>query len=382
MLPHKLLRPFSTLTQSGGGGKGLNLAVGLSLGLSVGLLGSNLQRILQPEPTPPPISPPGIDPKTIEQLISQDREINQLKHLLNGIKEEIRERNRAPVAPQQILPQKGNVDVIELSQVIEANNLANANHYKKQLEEQRKALLREHMLKLEGEILKVRNKYKPILNKVKELETHFENLNQVAKMEGPARILWVSCQALLNKLKHGPQEPLEKEPAYEVLKEYAAKNNRLAQSVVDSIPVNALKQGVQSEDTLVNRFSKIEKICKRVALVGERGNLGNYLISYLQSLLIFDNIEVPEDEVSGRKLVDPTSWSTFDIITRVKYCLSVRNLEQAIRYANQLKGQARVVALDWIRDARTHLEARQALSILSTHAESVAVDAARQSYVE
>lgn len=315
------------------------------------------------------------------ELARSLRESSQVRHEVKILEKRLADLDS--VKPQQPLPAKGNVNVLELSQVIEANNLASANYYKKQLEEQRKALLREHMLKLDGEILKVKNQYKPVLNKVKELESLYETMNQVSSAEKPSRVLWMTCQGLLSKLKNGPQEPLENDPSYKVLKELASKNNRVAEKVIDSIPVKALQHGVQSEDKLVNRFNKVERVCKRVALVGSNGSLANYLLSYLQSLIVFENIEVSDDEVSGRTPVDPTTWSTFDITARVRYCLQNGNLEQAVRYANQLKGQARVVARDWIRDARAHLETRQAINILSTYAEAISVDANRQSsYVE
>lgn len=345
---------------------------------------SVVSKLLFPdEPKPEKVTPVStVDPKVIEELISAHREINQLKTNLNNLKQDFRERDQQLVqnTPR---PSTSNVDVVELSQVIDAINLSNSNRLARELEAQRKLLIREHMLKVEGEVLKVENKYKPVVNKIKELQAHLEQQKQVQEKEAPARILWLSCQALLDKMRYAPQEPLEKSPAYNVLREFAANNNQLAIAVLDSIPAKALKEGVQSEESLIDRFRRIDRICKRVALVGDNGGgLAKYLVSYLQSLFIFDNVTVTEDEVSGRQLVDPTSWRTFDILARVKYCLDRHNLEQALRYANQLRGQARVVARDWIRDARIHLETRQAISVLSVHSEAIAVDAVRQAFVE
>lgn len=353
------------------------------MGIGVTLLAQThfINKLFPPEPVPEKIVPT-TDPKIVEELISLHRQFNQLESKLKDSERELKAVKKSTPQPAPPSP-KGNVDVIELSQVIEANNLANANLFKRGLEEQRKALLQEHLLIVESEIRKVENKYRPTLNKINELETHLETQTQILQKEKPARLLWISCQSLIDRMRFASQEPLERDPAYELLKQFAAEKNALAISVLDSIPAKALKEGVQSEESLINRFSKVEKICKRVALVDERGGgVAKYLISYLQSLFIIDTVKVSEDEVSGKQLVDPTSWQTFDILARVKYCLLRRNLEQAVRYANQLRGQARVVARDWIRDARVHLETMQAFSVLSTHAEAIAVDAVRQTFVK
>ena len=326
------------------------------------------------------------DPKLIEQFNNQEKRVIQLETQLSLFRQELRERDEAsrlqavqnvqavaPTAP------RAEVNVIELSEVLEANHLAYTSRHKRELEEQRQTLIREHLLKVEGEILKVENRYRPVINKIRELESHLETQRQVQQKEAPARLLWMSCQSLLDKLRYAPQEPLEKDPAYDVIKRFAADDNQLAISILDSIPAKALKEGVQSEESLVNRFSKLEQVCKRVALVDANGGgLTKYLVSYLQSLFVIDNVKVSEDELAGNQLVDPTSWTTFDILARVRYSLERHNLEQAVRYANQLRGQARVVARDWIRDARVHLVTRQAFSALSAHSEAIAVDSVKQ----
>lgn len=378
MQPRQQSIDFQPLPPRGGpdasGSGGLKLAVGLSIGLSVGLLGQEaVKRIfLKEEPKVQEKVVPTIDPVLVQQLISQDRKVNELDNQLSQLREYIRERNeqdaRANATPKNVAVQStGNV--FELSEIIQANNHANSAKYEKLLEDQRKALVREHLLKVEGEVLKVENKYRPVINKYRELEAHLESQRQLHQREAPARRLWLACQALLDRLRNAPQEPLENHPAYETLKQFAAENNPLAISILDSIPEKVFKEGVQSQETLSERFSRIDKLCKRVALVDAHGGgLGIYLLSYLQSIFIIDTTEVPEDE-----MVDPTKWTTFDILARVRHCLKSNNLEQAIRFANQLKGQARVVARDWIRDARLHLITRQAFNALSAHAEAMSV---------
>lgn len=210
----------------------------------------------------------------------------------------------------------------------------------------------------------------------------------IFEKELPARLLWLACQDLMHQLKHNNNFtdknfsiPLEQAPSYATIKDLADKRNPLARTVFNSIPKRALSEGVCSEDTLLNRFKKVDTICRRVAMIGDGGgDLVQHLVSYLQSVFLLESdIKISQEELSGQQLVDPSRWDTFAILARVRYCLATNNLEQALRYANQLRGQARIVAKDWMNDARTHLETKQALSILATQAEATALDMLYQS---
>lgn len=267
-----------------------------------------------------------------------------------------------------------NSNVFELSKIIEANDLASSNRHTRELDEQRKALIKEHTIATEAKVSKIHNKYKPVLNKARELEIHLQEQKEILKKEAPARLVWFACQGLFDKLKYSKDpEPLNEDRSFQLVKRFASSDgSALASVVVSSIPRAALDHGVCSEDNLKDRFYKLEKLCKRVALVSEHGGgLGKYLVSFLQSIFVFEPRINFKDEIEGKKLVDPSSWSTFDIIARVKCCLLDHDIEQAVRYANQLRGQARLVASDWIKDARVHLETRQAIEVISAFSTSI-----------
>lgn len=352
------------------------MAVGVSLGLAA--QGNFASRFFPKEPVPEKPASPPIDPTIIQAILNQEGKLTQLQNQIDRLSNEL-ERKDEIIKQQPASPRLKEVDVFELSQVIEANDLASANRHRRELEEQHKVLTHEFMSQLEGELRKLENKYRPTINKVKELESLLEDQRQIQKSEAPARLLWICCQSLIKKLQDSPKLPLENEPAYEMLRKFATNNNQLARKVLEALPAKALKEGVASEVNLVDRFNRIEKLCKRVALVGENGGgVTKYLLSYMQSIFLIDHVNISEDELSGKTLVDPTTWHTCDILARVKHCLRQHNIEQAIRYANQLRGQARVVARDWIRDARIHLETKQAFNILSTYAESVGVNVLHQ----
>lgn len=372
-------KPATVIVQ----GSSLPIAIScVSLGIGATLLAqtSFLKKLFPAEPEPQKTVVQTTDnSQQLEELMNQYKRISNLEYQLQRFREDLEEKKSQP--PPQPTSQSS-VNTVELSQVIEAVNLANSSHFKSELEKQRKLLTREHMVKLEGVALEIENKYKPTLNKIKGIEAQIQKQEEILEQDMPARKMWISCQSLLKKMRNQSKEPLEKDPAYQTLCQFAnSANNPVAKTVIESLPLQAVKEGIHSEEALIERFFKFEKVCRRVALVDDKnGSLVNYLVSYLQSLFIFDNIQVSEEEVEGRQLVNPSSWNTFDILARVKYCLKRHKFEQALRYANQLKGQARVVARDWISDAKVYLETAQAFNLLSTHTESIALDALQRTH--
>jgi len=200
--------------------------------------------------------------------------------------------------------------------------------------------------------------------------------------EHKSREIWLVCQLLNDALKSNPTNSVRTNPI-NVLRELKAvmdkvseseEANSLSQLALKSIPQSAIESGVYTEDALIERFKKVETICRRVSLIGdEGGSLWRFLLSYIQSTLVIERLNsVPLEELENKE-VDPSRWDTFAILARVKHHLGERNLEQSLRYANQLKGEPRRVANDWIKDLRTHLEVRQSASILLAQAASVSV---------
>ena len=133
------------------------------------------------------------------------------------------------------------------------------------------------------------------------------------------------------------------------------------------------ERGVFTEDALICRFDQVDNICRRVSLVGdEGGSLWRFMLSYIQSMMIFDSGRVPREELENQAL-DTTKLGTFQILSRIRHHLKNRNLEMSLRYANQLRGEPRRAAMDWIKDVRTHLEVKQAATLIQTHAACVSL---------
>ena len=141
----------------------------------------------------------------------------------------------------------------------------------------------------------------------------------------------------------------------------AASGDDFVTEIISSIPSSALSEGVQSATGLKTRFCKVKKICRRVALVPEDGGLGAYALSFVHSMLTFDVGHV------GGAAEPPESMTTIDLLRLAEVALEDDDLEGAARYVNQLQGEARRVAQDWLKDARLYLETIQAADLVAAY---------------
>uniref|UniRef100_A0A2K5IUW0 MICOS complex subunit MIC60 n=1 Tax=Colobus angolensis palliatus TaxID=336983 RepID=A0A2K5IUW0_COLAP len=134
---------------------------------------------------------------------------------------------------------------------------------------------------------------------------------------------WLSVKALKYSVKTSsaetPTVPLGR--AVEAIK---------ANSLTTAIPPESLTHGVYSEETLRACFYTVQKLAQRVGMIDETSNsLCQYFLSYLQSLLLF----LPQ---------------------------------QLNRPPDQLKGESRQVAQDWLKEARMTLETKHVVGIGTT----------------
>lgn len=186
-----------------------------------------------------------------------------------------------------------------------------------------------------------------------------------------------SCDALVGVLDSANQE-------YELTKRYnvatevralrqAADRDPFIATVLDSIPSLAVDgMGIQSETRLKERFVKVKRICKRVALVtASGGGLGTYAVSYLQSLLTL-HAWLPEETLAD---ADLSKLHAYNLLHLADAQLKKGDLEGAVHYMSNLQGEPKNVAKDWLEDARLYLETRQAIQLVHANA---AVVTARQ----
>ena len=147
----------------------------------------------------------------------------------------------------------------------------------------------------------------------------------------------------------------------------ASEGNSFVGDIVKSIPDTALTKGIHSQETLRQRWDHVKRVCRRVSMVEESGSgLFTYVVSFFQSLLVLSEKLVPPPHPDQE--VEPDSLDTFKILDYATYHMEQGDLEQAVRYVNQLKGMPRKVVADWLEQARLLLETSQAATVLSAHA--------------
>lgn len=99
-----------------------------------------------------------------------------------------------------------------------------------------------------------------------------------------------------------------------------------------------------------------------------RNSLYQYFLSYLQSLLLFP----PKQQKPPAELY-PEDINTFKLLSYASYCIEHGDLELAAKFVNQLKGESRRVAQDWLKEARMTLETKQIVEILTAYASAVGI---------
>ncbi|XP_040849516.1 MICOS complex subunit MIC60 isoform X1 [Ochotona curzoniae] len=185
-----------------------------------------------------------------------------------------------------------------------------------------------------------------------------------------AHQLWLSVEALKYSMKTSsadtPTVPLGS--AVEAIRA-SCSDNEFAQALTAAIPPESLTRGVYSEETLRARFYAVQKLARRVAMIDEtRNSLYQYFLSYLQSLLLF----TPKQLKPPAELY-PEDINTFKLLSYASYCIEHGDLELAAKFVNQLKGESRRVAQDWLKEARMTLETKQIVEILTAYASAVGI---------
>ncbi|NXT88152.1 MIC60 protein, partial [Anhinga rufa] len=185
-----------------------------------------------------------------------------------------------------------------------------------------------------------------------------------------AHQLWLSVEALKYCMKtasgDSPTEPLES--AVKAIKA-SCSDNAFTETLTAALPQESLTRGVYSEEALRARFYTVQKLAKRVAMIDEtRNSLYQYFLSYLQSLLVFHPQQLkPPAELS------PDDLDTFKLLSYASYCIEHGDLELAAKFVNQLRGESRRVAHDWLAEARMTLETKQIVDILTAYASAVGI---------
>lgn len=202
------------------------------------------------------------------------------------------------------------------------------------------------------------------LAQLRGVESVIDGRADIEKQNKQSQKLWAACQSLSTAIDKGIDHPRPLLPHLTAIHE-AAEEDVLVSQVLNSLPEEAVTRGVLNEEYVRRRFYKVRRWCRRVAMIGENGaSPWTHVLSYIQSFLIFDSFD-PQKE---GELVDVDNLDTFDLLARAEYYLRRGDLELATRLVNQLRGEPRNVAHDWLLEARLLLETRQAANLLTAYA--------------
>ncbi|KAJ3234290.1 Formation of crista junctions protein 1 [Chytriomyces hyalinus] len=195
------------------------------------------------------------------------------------------------------------------------------------------------------------------LARLDHLAIKLKHLEQVAIQSGEfvermqtVQNIIAALQVVGTKVNEGV--PFKKE--FSLLKEFA-EGDEVLTTVLSAVDENALKDGIVSVDELREEFYDVSQKIRRVQLMPENGGPVSYGVSHVLSYLMLQKHGlVPGNDTEA-------------VLARSKYFLSHGDLESAAREINQLKGWSKVLASDWLRDARLHLEVKQALETVESH---------------
>ncbi|XP_063156477.1 MICOS complex subunit MIC60 isoform X1 [Candoia aspera] len=232
------------------------------------------------------------------------------------------------------------------------------------LSEQELQHKRLHQEQIDNFTLDINTAYARLRGIEQAVESHVVAAEEARK----AHQLWLSVEALKQSMETAagdcPTEPLE--DAVQSI-QLSCPDNAFTQALTAALPQESLSRGVYTEEALRARFHTVQKLAKRVALIDEtRNSLYQYLLSYLQSLLLFYPKQLKPPPELG-----PEDLDTFKLLSYASYCIEHGDLELAAKFVNQLKGEPRRVAQDWLNEARMTLETKQVVDILTTYASAV-----------
>ncbi|BGP14387.1 hypothetical protein JCM10213_004511 [Rhodosporidiobolus nylandii] len=204
------------------------------------------------------------------------------------------------------------------------------------------------------------------LAKLEELESGVRKLEKVAKTNEEvleeavrARRVFTAVRALEHKIETGA--PFAEELATLQRLSQAPSTSPVTDSLLSlalsSIPADVASTGVTSFPALAARFtSSVAPQLKKVALLPEHGGVLEYVTSYVASHALFEK----QGWADGEDVVST--------IARAKFWLANKDLDLATREVNSLTGWPKALAADWLKQARQHLEVKQALEVAEREA--------------
>ncbi|XP_063369331.1 MICOS complex subunit Mic60-like [Cydia amplana] len=212
--------------------------------------------------------------------------------------------------------------------------------------------------------------------KVQATENKLEARLKAEREAKRSQQLWSAGASLLAKTKKGdPHVCVARE--IKAIEAAVGDGDKLVLTVLKSIPEQVRKEGLVPESVLRERYHLMEKTAKHVALVELEGSpMPVYIVSWIQSMLLFMRLSgIPQKDIDNpmKCKKELEELDTFDRLNYARYWIEQGNLAPALRYVESLEGASRVAADTWYKDAKTHLEIKQAAEAVIAHATALAL---------
>uniref|UniRef100_A0A1I8EJP4 MICOS complex subunit MIC60 n=1 Tax=Wuchereria bancrofti TaxID=6293 RepID=A0A1I8EJP4_WUCBA len=263
----------------------------------------------------------------------------------------------------------------ELEEKLQKAAAAHSDHIEEVVRVQRNLFEIEEKQKIEEAIIEWRSQLSKELaaaqGKLEGIEAALKSRTSQDVENRRAKQIWIAAHNLIDSVIHGERngtnddarrKPLATE--LQMIRE-ADSNDEFVACLINALPDETIYNGVYTEEDLKARFTKLYKICRRVAKMDE-SNVGvfQYGLSYLQNAMSFD----PPGKFPKMAKFDPMTLDSYEVLSRAKSFVAEGDLNSAVRILQLLTGPARFVARGWINDVRTHLEARFIAELLLAHA--------------
>ncbi|RVD88340.1 uncharacterized protein DFL_002529 [Arthrobotrys flagrans] len=229
---------------------------------------------------------------------------------------------------------------------------------KNELLEQALKLKRQWVAELKDRVEKERDGR---LGKLKQLAEEVEKLGEVAgtwteTLDENLRTqkMHIALEAVKASVNNPDQpRPFVRELA--ALKEVSTEDEVVKAAIASINPI-AYQKGVSSPAQIIDRFRRVAVEVRKASLVPEGAGVFGHASSWLASKLLFTKTGLA------------TSEDVEAILARTETYLQEGELDKAAREMNQLKGWAKTLAGDWLKDVRVLLEVRQAVDVIAAQA--------------
>ncbi|KAF3172689.1 Formation of crista junctions protein 1 [Orbilia oligospora] len=199
------------------------------------------------------------------------------------------------------------------------------------------------------------------LGKLKQLAEEVEKLGEVASVWTETldenlrtQKMHVALEAVKASVNNPDQpRPFVRELA--ALKEVSSEDEVVKAAIASINPI-AYQKGVSSPAQIIDRFRRVAVEVRKASLVPEDAGVFGHASSWVASKILFTKTGLA------------TSNDVEAILARTETYLQEGELDKAAREMNQLKGWAKTLAGDWLKDVRVLLEVRQAVDVIAAQA--------------